>query len=266
MSKTKIVGILNVTPDSFSDGGKFNSLDAAILQLKKMLEEGADVIDIGAESTRPGSLPIMAEEEWCRLEKILPAVIFEVKNFNEKFGKKIQTSIDSYHFETIKKSHELGVEIINDVSGLVDEKIVEFIAAKSITTILMHNLAIQSNPELIVNPHLNVTKEILTWAREKISTLEKKGVKKSQLIFDVGIGFGKNAQQSIRVLKNIDAYRALGLPLYVGHSKKSFLDALEIPGDRAEKTLQVSKFLMEKNVEFLRVHDVLVHVKNNLHL
>lgn len=266
MSKTKIVGILNVTPDSFSDGGKFNSLDSAISQLKKMLEEGADVIDIGAESTRPRGLPITAETEWHRLEKILPAVIFEVKNFNQKFGKKIQTSIDSYHFETIKKSHELGVEIINDVSGLIDERIVEFVAAKNITTILMHNLAIPTNPELIINPHLNVTNEILNWAQEKISTLEKKGVKKLQLIFDVGIGFGKNAQQSIHILKNIDAYRILGLPLYVGHSKKSFLDVLEISGDRAQKTLEVSKFLMEKNVEFLRVHDVLAHVKNNLHL
>jgi dihydropteroate synthase len=259
MSKTKIVGILNVTPDSFSDGGKFDSLDSAISQLKKMLEEGADVIDVGAESTRPQATPITAIEEWRRLEKILPAVIFEVKNFNEKFGKKIQTSIDSYHFETVKKSHELGVEIINDVSGLIDEKIVEFIAAKNITTILMHNVAIHTNPDLIVNQHLNVTQEILNWAREKISALEKKGVKKSQLIFDVGIGFGKNAQQSIRILKNIDAFRVLGLPLYVGHSKKSFLDAVKIAGDRTQKTLKISKFLAEKNVEFLRLHEVKIH-------
>ena len=266
MSKTKIVGILNVTPDSFSDGGKFDSRSAAISQLKKMLEEGADMIDIGAESTRPQAMPITAETEWRRLEEILPAVIFEVKNFNKKSAKKIQTSIDSYHFETIKKSHELGVDVINDVSGLVDEKIVEFIAAKNITTILMHNLAIQTNPDLIINQHLNVTEEILNWAQGKISALEKKSVKKSQLIFDVGIGFGKNAQQSIRILKNIDAFRILGLPLYVGHSKKSFLDALEILGNRAQKTLEISKFLMEKNVEFLRVHDVLAHVRNNLNL
>jgi dihydropteroate synthase len=259
MSKTKIVGILNVTPDSFSDGGKFDSLETALTHLKKMLEEGADVIDVGAESTRPQATPITATEEWRRLEKILPAVIFEVKNFNKKFGKKIQTSIDSYHFETVKKSHELGIDVVNDVGGLADEKIIEFIAAKNITTILMHNLAIQTNPDLIVNQHLNVTEEILNWAQKKISALEKKGVKKSQLIFDVGIGFGKNAQQSIRILKNIDAYRVLGLPLYVGHSKKSFLDALEISGDPAEKTLKISKFLMEKNVEFLRVHDVASH-------
>jgi dihydropteroate synthase len=161
----------------------------------------------------------------------------------------------------VKKSHELGVEIINDVSGLVDEKIIEFVAAKNVTVILMHSLVISTNPELVINPHLNVTGEILSWAQEKISALEKKGVKKSQLIFDVGIGFGKNAQQSIRILKNIDAFRVLGLPLYVGHSKKSFLDAVRISGDRAEKTLKISKFLMEKNIEFLRIHEVGAHLK-----
>lgn len=251
---TKLVGILNITPDSFSDGGKFDSLNSALNHLKEMLENGADVIDIGAESTRPGSTPISPEEEWRRLEKILPAVIFEVKKFP-----KTQTSIDSYHFETIQKAHNLGIDIINDVKGLMDEKIVEFIAAKNIKTVLMHCTPLKINNDLVINPHINLVAEMLRFANHKISDLEKKGVKKSQLIFDVGIGFNKNAQQSIRVLKNLDAFRVLGLPLYVGHSKKSFLDAVNIAGDRAEKTLVISKFLAEKKVEFLRVHDV----KNN---
>ena len=254
---TKLVGILNVTPDSFSDGGKFNSLQSALDQTKKMIAEGADVIDVGAESTRPKSIPLSAKEEWARLEKILPAVISEAK----KSPKKVLVSIDSYHFETIKKAYDLGVDIVNDVSGLIDERIVEFIAEKNITTILMHNLAIHANPDLVINPHLNINKEILNWAAKKISDLEKKGVKKSQLIFDPGIGFAKDAAQSIRILKNIDAYRELGLPLYVGHSKKSFLDALHIAGDRAEKTLEISRFLIEKNVEFIRIHDVGLHLR-----
>ena len=253
---TKIVGILNITPDSFSDGGKFHQIDTAITQLKKMCDEGADMIDIGAESTRPNSRPISADEEWQRLEKILPQLIFEVKKYPN-----VQTSIDSYQFETIKKAYELGIDIINDVSGLVDEKIVQFIAEKNITTILMHNLAIHANPSLIINPHININAEILRFAKEKISYLESKGVKKSQLIFDPGIGFSKNADQSIRILKNIDSYRELGLPLYVGHSKKGFLDALNIAGDRASKTLEISKFLIAKKVEFLRVHDVAAHKK-----
>lgn len=249
--KTRIVGILNITPDSFSDGGKFNAVEAAINHTRKMIEEGASVIDIGAESTRPKATPISTEQEWRRLEQILPAVILEVKKHSG-----ILTSIDSYHFENIKKSYDLGIDIINDVSGLVDERIVNFIAQKNITTILMHNLSIHADPSLVVNQHLGINKEILSWAGKKILALQKKGVKKSQLIFDPGIGFSKNSQQSIRILKNIDAYRILGLPIYVGHSKKSFLDAIEMPGDRAQKTLEISKFLAQKGVDFLRVHDV----------
>lgn len=266
--KTKIVGILNITPDSFSDGGKFNSPESALIHLQQMLQDGADVIDIGAESTRPKSTPISAEEEWRRLEKILPKVVANVKEFNATTGKKIQTSIDSYHFETIQKAHELGVDIINDVSGLVDEKIIEFVARKNVTTVLMHSLSVPTDPNLVINPNLNVTAEILGWAEKKISDLVAQGVKKSQLIFDPGIGFGKDALQSIRILKNIDAYRVLGLPLFIGHSKKSFLDAIDfsdfgfaVEGDRAQKTLIISRYLAMKGVDYLRVHDVAGHLR-----
>lgn len=220
-----------------------------------MMENGADMIDIGAESTRPKATPISSEEEWKRLEKILPAVISQIK----KFPKKIETSIDSYHFETIVKSYETGVDVINDVSGLADERIVNFIAEKNIKTVLMHNAPVPVDPTLIINPHIGITGEILSWGRKKIFDLGKKGVKKSQLIFDPGIGFNKNAQQSIRILRNIDAYRVLGLPLYIGHSKKSFLEEVKIPGDRAEKTLVISKYLIEKKVDYLRIHDVKNH-------
>ena len=258
---TKIVGILNLTPDSFSDGGKFNEYKAALIHLTQMMKDRADVIDIGAESTRPSATKIDAIAEWNRLENILPQIIFEIKKFNLENGKNIQTSIDSYHFETIKKSYELGVDVINDVSGLVDERIVEFIAAKNIVTILMHSLPIYTDPELVINHHINVNKEILTWAKNKIVALEKKGVKKSQLIFDPGIGFAKNADQSIRILKNIDFYRELELPIYIGHSKKSFLDKVNCGElDRGGKTLLVSKYLIAKEMEFIRVHDVAGHV------
>jgi dihydropteroate synthase len=261
--KPKIIGILNVTPDSFSDGGKFDSLDNALNHLKKMIAEGADGIDVGAESTRPKATPIGAEEEWKRLEKILPAVISEVK----KSAKKIKISIDSYHFETIKKAYEIGVDVINDVSGLCDEKIVNFIAEKNIETILMHNLQIEAIPDVVINRNLNLINEILKWGREKISYLESKNVKKSQLIFDLGIGFNKDALQSIRILKNIENFRALGLPIYIGHSKKSFLEAIDFSDygeglNRAEKTLIISQYLIGKNVDYLRIHDVEKHVQN----
>jgi dihydropteroate synthase len=258
---TKLVGILNITPDSFSDGGKFNSPDNAIPHLKTLLEDGADMIDIGAESTRPGFTPVDVKEEWRRLEIILPQIVLEVKNFNQKTGKNVTTSIDTRHFETAKKSYELGVDIINDVDGLIDDRTIELIAENNITTILMHNLKVPPIDNVIINKHINLTDEILKWAESKISYLEKKGVKKSQLIFDVGIGFGKDALQCIRILKNIDSFRVLGLPLYVGHSRKSFLKAINFcdknnPLNNDQKTQIISKYLSAKNIDFVRIHDL----------
>ncbi len=262
---TKIVGILNITPDSFSDGAKFDSLPSALDHVNKMLTEGVDVIDVGAESTRPQATPITHEEEWRRLAKILPETILVTKKFSHYHNKKIKISIDSYHFETIKKAWELGVDVINDVSGLIDEKIVEFIAAKNVATILMHNLQVPVIADVVINKNLNLCREILSWAQEKILHLAKKNIKKSQLIFDPGIGFGKDAFQSINILKNIDDFKVLDLPIYVGHSKKSFLEKINFSAfgenlSRGEKTLIISKYLLKKNVDFLRVHDFKEHV------
>ena len=258
--KPKIVGILNLTPDSFSDGGKYFDEEKALLHLAEMLASGVDIVDIGAESTRPNAQILSAQEEISRLENILPKLILAIKNFNKIHHKNIQASIDSYHFETIIFAHEIGVEIINDVSGLIDEKIIDYIAQNNLTAILMHNLAIHSNPDLIVNRDLNVVEEIINWAQQKIDFLTSRKIQKSQLIFDPGIGFAKNSTQSIRILKNINAFRVLNLPIYVGHSKKSFLDALNIPSrpnlDRTAKTLILSQYLAQKNVDYLRVHDV----------
>ena len=264
-SRSKIVGILNLTPDSFSDGGKYFDEKKALFYLEEMLISGADIIDIGAESTRPNAQILNAQEEIARLENILPKLIFTIKNFNKIHHKNIQASIDSYHLETIIFAHKIGVEIINDVSGLIDEKIIDYIAQNNLTAILMHNLAIHSNPELIVNRDLNVVNEIINWAHQKINYLTSKKIQKSQLIFDPGIGFAKNSTQSIRILKNINAFRVLNLPIYVGHSKKSFLDALNIPSqpnlNRTAKTLILSQYLAQKNVEYLRVHDVKENVE-----
>ncbi len=253
--KTKLVGILNLTPDSFSDGGKFNSLELALAQVQKMIDGGADIIDIGAESTRPSAVKISADEEWLRLEKILPEIVALVK----KSSRRIKTSIDSYHFETLQKSYDLGVDIINDVRGLSDRKIIDFVAKSGAETVLMHFEKVQAIPQSLVNFHFNLIPEMLSWFEEKIANLTKIGVKKSQLVLDPGIGFGKDAQQSIRILKNIESFKVFDLPIYVGHSKKSFLEEVKICGDRAEKTLVISKYLIAKNVDFLRVHDVSSH-------
>lgn len=272
---TKIVGILNITPDSFSDGGRFDAPSLALKHLKQMLQEGADVIDVGAESTRPNAIPISAQEEWQRLEKILPQVVFAVEKFNRDNSKQVEISIDTYHTLTAKMAYEVGVKIINDVSGLKNSEMIEFIAQKNIKTVFMHSLSVPANPDIIINQALNVTHEILQWAQEKIIQLEQNGVKKSQLIFDPGIGFSKNATQSLRIIKHISDFQSLNLPIYIGHSKKSFLDDLKIDGlsnnkeSCAQKTLIISSYLAGKNIDFIRVHDVLANkkailAKNNL--
>lgn len=265
---TKIVGILNVTPDSFSDGGCFLGREEALRRLDEMLEEGVDVVDVGAESTRPGAVAVGFEEEWRRLSSVLPEIVRRVREFSVQNGREVLISIDSYNFETIKKAYDCGVDIINDVSGLRDERVVDFVAKNGVKVVLMHNLAIASNPDIVVNAAMGAAEAVFEWGRGKIADLEEKGVKKSQIIFDPGIGFAKNAQQSIRILKNIAIYRDLGVEIYVGHSKKRFLDEIYRnwagePGDmvvRGDKTVLVSEFLVAKGVDYLRVHDVGRHV------
>jgi dihydropteroate synthase len=256
----KIVGILNLTPDSFSDGGKYYNEKSAITQTTKMLDEGADIIDIGAESTRPNATILSADQEISRLQNILPKLVEIVKNFNQQKQKNVEISIDSYHYETMVFASQNHIKFINDISGLIDERVINFIAKNNLTAILMHNLAIHANPDIIINRELNVFSEITEWANQKIAILQSKNIDKSQLIFDPGIGFSKNGLQSLRIIKNISAYKSLGLKIYVGHSNKSFLDYLKInPKNeltRHQKTLIVSQYLAKNSVDYIRVHDV----------
>ena len=259
-SLPKIVGILNLTPDSFSDKGKYFNEKSAIEQLNKMLNDGADIIDIGAESTRPNATILSADQEISRLANILPKLVEIVENFNQRTQKNIEISIDSYHYETMIFAHKNRIKFINDISGLIDEKVINFIAQNKLSAILMHNLAIHANPDIIVNRELNVFDEIIKWANEKIAILKSKNIDKSQLIFDPGIGFAKDGKQSLRIIKNISAYKILGLKIYVGHSNKSFLDFLKIPQNnnlnRQQKTLIISQYLAKNSVDYIRVHDV----------
>lgn len=264
---TKIVGILNITPDSFSDGGKFDQQETALQQLNKMLIDGADVIDIGAESTRPNAKSINYHEEISRLEKILPLAIEAIKKFNFDHKKTVQISVDTRHVQTAQMACQLGANIINDVSGLDNPEMVELIAKNNLTTVFMHSISVPADPTIIINQGLNVVQEILLWARQKIAYFEKKSIKKAQLIFDPGIGFSKNAKQSIRIIRNIESFRILDLPIYIGHSKKSFLDEINIDGlqndisSREQKTLIISQYLADKKVDYIRVHDVLENKK-----
>ena len=197
---TKFVAILNLTPDSFSDGGKFNKKDTSLVHLKQLLNSGADMIDVGAESTRPGAGPIMANEEWERLKDILPSIIDEVRKFKEMSGKNIEVALDSYHPENFKKALEIGIDVINDVSGFKSVGMQEVARMSQKKLILMHNLGVPSNPDVTIDRNLDIITELIKWAKERVEILTKIGIKKESIIFDPGIGFGKNYQQNIDII------------------------------------------------------------------
>lgn len=259
---TKIVGILNFTPDSFSDGGIFFSKETALNHCFEMLNQNVDVIDIGGESTRPGAEAISSDEEFLRLGKIVPEIVYIVEKYNKDNNRKAKISVDTYHPDNARKFCDMGIDIINDVSGLSSDEMIDIVASKNVKAVFMHSLTVPANPEIIINRALNVSEEIIKWAIKKIDFLQKKSVKKNQLIFDPGIGFSKDSIQSLRIIKNIDIFKTIGLPIYIGHSKKSFLDIVNIKGlennksSRAEKTLIISSFLANKKIDYLRVHDV----------
>jgi dihydropteroate synthase len=254
----KIIGILNLTPDSFFDGGKYNSSESALQHLKKMLNEGASIIDVGAESTKPNAQKLSALQEQERLLKILPQIIDHITTFNLQHQKNVKISLDSYHFSTIKQFLAMGGNIINDVSGFIDKNIVNLAVQYQCQIILMHNLAIHSDPNLIINPHVNAVSEIFDWAVQKINFLVAEGIKKTNIIFDPGLGFSKNALQCIKILKEITTYHDLGVEILVGHSQKSFLDSIKTTNNlsRCEKTILISQYLATKQVHYLRVHNV----------
>jgi dihydropteroate synthase len=253
MTKTQIFGILNITPDSFSDPMiNFNN-EQAIINAKKMIAEGVFAIDIGAESTRPNATPIHFQEEISRLEPILPKVI--------KLGAKV--SLDSYHFETAEWGVKQGISIINDVSGGKDERMIELACKNNLQFCFMHSLTVPTNPKIVIEGE--VLSELLSWGEERIKTFTKLGMKKENLIFDVGIGFGKTAEQSLTLLQNIEVFKSLGVKLFVGHSRKLFLkhafkinEVSEIsePSIR-ERDLMTAVFsaLLWNKVDFLRLHN-----------
>lgn len=250
---TKIVAILNLTPDSFSDGGKFFNHKLALKQTEKMLRDGADIIDVGAESTRPGANPISAIEEWQRLKVILPDIC-KMAHAADK-----EISLDSYHFTTVEKAVDLGVNYINDVSGLKDLRLLALAKSYRIKYILMHNLAIHADHKQIIDKDLDPITVVEEWLVMKLEQIKKHGFPQKDIIFDPGIGFAKTNHHSLILLKNIKKFSNLGLDLYVGHSRKSLLqDMFEtLTEERDLETALLSSYLVDMGVKYLRVHNVL---------
>jgi dihydropteroate synthase len=243
-----IMGILNITPDSFSDGGKFNQKNLAEKQLNYLFKCGADLVDIGGESTRPGSKSISTKIEWKRIENIL-----------KKIDKKKIISLDTRKSEIMEKGIKLGVKLINDVSGLnYDKNSINVLKKYKTPFVLQHSLG---NPDIMQdNPkYKNVLLDIYDFFEEKIKFLRRVGINHNNIILDPGIGFGKNLKHNMTIIKNISIYHSLGLPILLGISRKKFIKELSDNNDSSSRiggTISSSIFAMMQGVQILRVHDV----------
>lgn len=255
---TQLVGILNLTPDSFSgDGHSYNPRNA-LEQLEKIFQDGAAIVDVGAESTRPGATPLNHEEEWRRLSHFLEYL--KQDNRHDYFPR---ISIDTYHPETAKKALAFGVGWINDVWGFQDARMVEAVKDSICDIVVMHSLSIPADPQVTFPPDTDIILALINWANERLQKLEGQGIARDRVILDPGIGFGKTAEQSQAIIDRIDALKTLGVRLLVGHSRKSFLKlhTSEPPGQRDAATAEISVKLAKAGVDFLRVHNVVVNRK-----
>lgn len=241
--KTYVMGILNVTPDSFSDGGKFNNLEASLQHAKQMIKDGADIIDIGGESTRPGATKISKEEE---LARVIPVIELLAKEID------VPISIDTYKAEVAQAAIEAGASIINDVWGAKWDKDMAAVAAKlHVPIILMHNRD-HTNYQDVITDMINELKE-------SIAICHAAGVSEEQIIIDPGIGFGKTYEQNLEVMRRLDELTILGYPILLGTSRKRFIaKTLNLPVDeRMEGTGATVCLGITKGCNIVRVHDVL---------
>lgn len=249
-----IMGVLNLTPDSFSDGGKYCDLDNAIEQYKKLVNDGADIVDIGGESTRPYSCPVEVNEE---INRVIP-VIKKIREFDLS----TVISIDTRNALTAKLAIEEGVDIVNDVSALEwDVDMFDVVKTKQCPVILNHS---KGTPDIMQNNpmYIDVVDEIYDYFCNKIKFLTENGIEISNIIIDPGIGFGKTFQQNVQIIKRLKEFKSLGCPIMVGHSRKRLIKDI-IQNENIDKLDIVSAFLSQKllnnKVNIIRVHNVLLN-------
>jgi len=243
-----ILGVLNLTPDSFSDGGKFNTKKKGINHAIKLYKEGADLIDVGGESTRPGSKEVNKEDEWNRIKDILKSIV-----------KKIPISLDTRKSEIMKNGIKVGVKLINDVSGLsFDPETINILKKYKIPFVIQHTLGTPENMQK--NPkYKNELLDIYDFFEEKIKLLRSKGIKHNNIILDPGIGFGKKLKHNMNLIRRVSIFHSLGFPILVGNSRKRFIKDISKKNDsytRIGGTISSSLYLMMQGVQILRIHDV----------
>ena len=248
LSTPAIMGILNLTDDSFYDGGQHNSIKKALLQTEKMLDDGAKIIDIGAYSSRPKAKHISHDEEWQRLEKTLQII-------NKEFPQAI-LSVDTFRSEIARRSIDNGADIINDISaGNLDLQMFDTVADLNVPYIMMH---MQGTPQTMQdNPHYNcIEKEVSNYFLSKVKSLQQKGL--SKIIIDPGFGFGKTLEHNYQLLNNLEELHTLELPLLVGVSRKSMVyKVLETDAKNSlNGTTAIHTLCLSKGASILRVHDV----------
>lgn len=239
---TYIMGILNVTPDSFSDGGKWDTLDHAMKHVETMLADGADLIDVGGESTRPGHTPVGAQEE---IERVLPVI----EAIRSRFD--VPISVDTYKGSVADASLKAGADLINDVWGLkYDPEMAPVIARHNAPCCLMHN---KENTE-----YNNFLVDMLSETQECVNIARRAGIKDENIILDPGVGFGKTYEMNLETMNHLELFQHLGFPVLLGTSRKSMIGlTLDLPVDqRVEGTLATSVIGVMKGCAFVRVHDV----------
>ncbi|WP_226647387.1 dihydropteroate synthase [Mesobacillus subterraneus] len=240
--KTLIMGILNVTPDSFSDGGKYNHLENAVTHAKQMIADGADILDIGGESTRPGHERISEEEEINRVVPAIEAISREIR---------VPISIDTYKSKVAKSAVDAGAAIINDIWGAKEDPEIADVAAETgVPIILMHNRNDRN--------YSNFIRDVLNDLYESISIAKKAGVSDEQIILDPGIGFAKDLKENLEMMRHLDTLVSLGYPVLLGTSKKSMIGGvLDLPvSERTEGTGATVCYGIQKGCQIVRIHDV----------
>jgi len=244
--KTLIMGVLNITPDSFSDGGLFNTVDTAVAHGKKMVSDGADLIDFGGESSRPGSEPLSEKEE---LARILPVVTRLVKDIS------VPISIDTYKPLVADTCLKAGAHLINDITGLTNQTMRNVAVEHNVPVVLMHMLG---TPKIMQQKpvYQDMLAEITSFFQKQIATAHKIGIQ--QIIIDPGIGFGKTVEHNLQILKHLETFKSLGCPILVGPSRKSFIGTITgLPVDeRLEGTIAAITVAIMNGANIVRVHDV----------
>lgn len=246
-SRTHIMGVLNVTPDSFSDGGRFLDYNAALRHAEEMVEEGADFIDIGGESTRPGSDPVPLDEEFRR---VIPIIEHLAKH------SPIPISVDTYKSEVAERALNAGAVIVNDISGFhFDPRMVDVVAEHNASVVLMHikgtPKTMQQNPQ-----YVHLIEEIIEYLSVGVRKAEQRGIR--QIMIDPGIGFGKRLEHNLEILRNLHQFHRLGYPVLIGPSRKSFIGMiLDLPvEERLEGTAAAVAVSIMNSANIVRVHDV----------